>query len=251
LYILVNLILAIGGSRGQLIISLAFSLYLLIKYHDFKVTKLKIFILTAIILLLPVLAVYKNPSYYGSGLIFKLMLQELGNSSLIVPYLMHFKNLVEIWNFPAILGPLQIFPFDGQSDVYLSRTYGLGHHLTAFLNRSSYFLGEGIGSSYIGELCQLAMFLTGSYFFVIPVVAIGSYFLGVFISLVDFNSRTFLVIRLLIFFLVPHLFFTPRTSYLPSVVPLVKYLFYLFVLFCIINLLYVKISNNYSNLRKK
>jgi hypothetical protein len=251
LYLLINVLLAIGGSRGQLILSLAFSFYLLIKFHDFKMTRSRILILTVIILFLPVLAVIKNPSYYGSGLIFELMLQELGNSSLIIPYLLHFSNLVEILDFPAILGPLQILPFDGQSEAYLSRTFGLGHHLTAYLNRSSYFMGEGIGSSYIGELVQLAMFLTGSYFFVLPVVALGSYFLGVFISLVDFNSRSFLVIRLLIFFLVPHLLFTPRTSYFLPLVPLLKFVIFLLALIYLINLIYVKISNNYSNFRKK
>lgn len=211
IFLFPELLVSLYGARGDFLLSLMYIMWVAYQRRTFINWR---YVVIGVLFLMPILfgLVTKRYEAENISLLLSIMLSELGNSSLIIPY-MSIADLPGFYKVPMLLAPFQIIPFAGQTYEYLDVTWGLGHHLTAALSKTSYLKGEGIGSSFIGELSQLG--LVGIF--------IGSYALGAVIKYFDYSYDYSFAVRVFAIILVPHILFVPRTSLFP---PLITFLIF-------------------------
>ena len=228
LFLFFKLFDLLTGRRNQFVVTFLFILW----YYNKYFTKIKIRVTHTAIIILLLLASFLVRDFENLDLIDNeslaiLFLTPITNSHLILGYIMEF-GYEKIINLPGLtlLAPFQLIRFDGQSYAFLQDTWGLGHHLTFFLNPDSYYNGEGIGSSFIAELYSLGLF--GILF--------GSFIIGWLIQVMS-RKRMNSVTLILTYFIITHLLFMSRSSFF---IPIFKPLFY--CMFFLPIIYFIKIS---------
>lgn len=148
-----------------------------------------------------------------------------GISLLVLSYMIFYKASFINTGLPYLFYPLTLFASPGgQSYEYVQNTNSLGHKLTYFLSPDGYLNGEGIGSSFLGELYDLG--LVG--------FVLGCTIIGVFISYYEYickHSRVWLLISL---YIVQVIVYMPRASILPNVKDIIIVIISYFILHFII-----------------
>ena len=231
LFLLIKLLDLLGGRRGQFFTLLVFIVW----FYNKTYSKIRVNIITALLSFISIIFIvfirnYDNFSSIAENeVILKTIFGEFTNTHLILGYLLHFGYQTIHPSPLLILGaPLQFIPFNGQTLEYLKSTFGLGHHLTYYLSSNSYFNGEGIGSSFVAELFSLG----------IIGLILGSLLLGYIINFYT-NRELGFVPRLLTYYVVTHIIFISRTSFLPPILkPTLFLLIYIPMLYLIKKILW-------------
>jgi len=214
------------GGRSKLFLPIIFIVwYYFMFYSDkkLKIWKIVVFVILGIaISQFILLSRNSNNVAYGSDILFiKLFFAQQGISLLVLGYMIYYKNSFVHHGLPYILYPLTVWgKLKGQTYEFVQHTLSLGHKLTYFLSPPAYLSGQGIGSSYLGELYDLGIvgFVLGSF--------IIGYFIIYFESKVRYN-RIWLVLS---FFIVESIVYMPRASIFPDINNIIVVLMAYFVL---------------------
>jgi len=149
-----------------------------------------------------------------------------GISLLILSYMIFYKASFINTGLPYLFYPFTLFSSSsGQSYEFVQNTTSLGHKLSYFLSPSGYLNGEGIGSSFLGELYDLG----------IVGFILGSFTIGVFISYYEYICKHSRIWLLLSLYIVQVIVYMPRASILPNAKDIIVVLISYFILHFIIS----------------
>lgn len=223
-FFLLNLLNTLKGARSKVFVPLLYMLWLYFTFYKKKSS----FPFYKLVLLVVVSVVFSqwmtvhrvgNTTFDTSDLAIIFFLQQ-GVSILVLGYMVFYKDIFINNGLPYVLAPLLTFGFGegGQTFDLIQSTNLLGHKLTYFLSPISFYKGQGLGSSFLAELYDLG---------IIPLVllcAFVGYFIAHWVKYAKNNRITFL----LSYFVVQHIIFMPRSTFLPGLTEIIYCLFFYF-----------------------
>lgn len=207
-----------SGRRGQFMVLLLFVLWYTNKnYFELKINGYRFF--TILLFIIPIFLIRNFVSVeaaINNEAFIQTFLAPFTNTHLILAYVLKF-GFYKFYEYPilSLLAPFQLLSFAGQTHTYLEKTWGLGHHLTHYLNPDLYYAGQGIGSSFLVELYSAGPFG----------IIIGCVILGYVISKTS-RQDTGTFFHFFSFYIVTHILFISRTSFF---IPIFKPLIYLII----------------------
>lgn len=231
IYLGVYFLSALKGQRLFFISELLFIIYLYIKIYSIKIN-FRFYLKYGVIILLILFFIFFIEAYRGNNSITNLKIIERLNSyssnlDIITLYLDFQDKGLKKFNYffaPVIDGVNNILHYSvfksGYTEVYLKYRHELQIQLSAFLNKSLYLKGYGLGGNYLADI-----YSTFGIIGIFMVNFIIGYFL--FQDYIFFNNK-YLIILYMYFF--KKLIYAPRGSllFLPhEVVMIWGYLFIL------------------------
>lgn len=215
------------GLRAMFAVGFLFLFWYYTNIYNKKINIIKTLIfLFSIILLLQYIAFIRVDSETETNL-FRSMLTFLisqSQSMYVLSYYIQYEDIVNNINtYPYLLDPFISWAFpSGQSLDVLNVRSALGHQLTYVINPDYYLGGASLGTSFIADIYEFG--LLG--------VFIGAIIFSFFIS--SFNKLYYKKKIIFIFsmFFVQYFFMAPRSTFLPNIYFLVRYLvIFIFIYF--------------------
>lgn len=244
-YYLTLLLTLLTGQRGFALCQIVIVSYAIISLYNIKVNFFRIFIFFVGIMFLAIFieANRSNSDFILNSDIFVLFIYGQGISLQVLGYSIEYQNILN-YNFLNLFAEFRsvaesiYYRLIGEKSIitrsaYLSmKEFGhLGLKLSYTLNRDKFFLGQGIGSSYLAEL-----YLVGGK----SLVLIGGVLLGYIIEFLNFKMLKNRKYLLLILMFGSSLIFLPRDS-----------LFAFFSTNIIVILLYILLKVLFPKIHKK
>tara|TARA_R110002050_G_scaffold98117_1_gene203851 strand:- start:4358 stop:5770 length:1413 start_codon:yes stop_codon:yes gene_type:complete len=211
LFFILKIIDVLKGGRSKLFLPVLFIAWFYYQFYSSSDLKLKkLFVYSTVgILLSQAILIFRdsnNLAFENSGFFLSLFFAQQGISILVLGYMINYKTTFVNTGWPYIIYPLTIFSAsEGQSYEYINETISLGHRLSYFLSPEGYLQGEGIGSSFLGELYDL-----GFIGFVL-----GSFFVGMFIIYFEHIIKYNRIWLLLSLYIMQTIVYMPRASIFP------------------------------------
>lgn len=213
-FMFIALLKLFSGARGVFITSLFFVLWYYYQFYSSKNIKFTYMALVAFGLVFTSIFI----GFYRVGQDFSidaisdaivLFFSSMGGSVLILGLMLRYEDLFVNHGLPYILNPfITLFAPSSQGLDRLQSVPSLAEHLTYFLAPDRYLAGEGIGTSFLGELFDL-----GIIGFII-----GNFILGFFIIYFSQIAKSNRIALILSYHIVTGIIWMPRGGYFPSVI---------------------------------
>lgn len=226
LFFLLKIIDVLKGGRSKLFLPILFIAWFYYQFYSTSTIKFKKIIIYSFLGIIVSQFILKfrdsNNVIIDNGESFiTIFFAQQGISLLVLSYMIFYKSSFINNGLPYILYPLTIFSSTGgQSHDFIKHTISLGHKLTYFLSPQGYLQGQGIGSSYLGELYDLG--LIGFVF--------GSLVIGIFISYYEYIMKYSRIWLVLCLYIVQTIIYMPRASILPNAKDLITLLIVYFMI---------------------
>lgn len=207
------------GLRNQFALTLVTLLWYYIKVFNAKIKLSKILMpVLVLIILLQITSIYREGGEitYAILTLIPMFLTYQSTSMYVLALYIENRDKIIPHNYPYFLDPAigWITGADGQSLEVLEKRSSLGHQMVYTLSPDAYLGGMSFGSSCIAEL----------YEFGFIGVVIGSVVLGWTIAKFDLNVKMNRYYLLLSFFFCSYVLIAPRSTFLPSIYFLLRYI---------------------------
>ncbi len=220
----------LGGTRGGAMVIFLFVVWY---YYRFVSTKdIKVFLAIAVGSGLIILSQFIG--FFRSGIAYNInnfsdtlieFFSNMGTSLSVLSAMIHYKDEFINNGIPYIFNPfLTFFAPPSQGIERIENVPSLADQLSYFVAPERYLSGEGVGTSFLGELYDL-----GSLGFIL-----GNLLLGIFIiffSKIVGSSRLALILS---YHIVTGIIWMPRGGYFPPIIMLIVVLIAYFIYICYI-----------------
>lgn len=235
-YIYINLYIIsifpylIIGLRNQFALTILVLLWYYVKVYDARIKIWKIIIPVIIsIIVLQLISINREGGELTTTVfaLIPLFLTYQSTSMYVLALYIENRKVIMPHNYPYFLDPAigWLTGVDGQSLEVLEKRSSLGHQMIYTLSPDAYLGGMSLGTSCIAEL----------YEFGIIGIIIGGSIMAWGIAKFDLNIKTNRYYLLFAFFFCSYLLIAPRSTFLPNIYFLIRYL----LVYCIIFLIWL------------
>lgn len=226
LYVLSVLPYLVIGLRNIFALTVLTLLWYYIKVFNAKIKMWKILIpIILFIILLQITSIYRDGEEVTAAILtlIPMFLTYQSTSMYVLALYIQHRDVIIPHSYPYFLDPAigWLSGVDGQSLEVLEKRSSLGHQMVYTISPDAYLGGMSFGSSCIAEL----------YEFGFIGIVIGSIIMAWVIAKFDLNIKMNRYYLLLSFFFCSYVLLAPRSTYLPNIYFLLRYVFVYGVIF--------------------